>query len=54
MATWIIGAIVAVIIFFAVRSIWKNHKNGGCSGCSSCGGSCHCHNRATPPTKTSK
>lgn len=38
------GAIVALIIFFAVRSVIKSHKKGGCScGCSSCSGKCpHC------------
>ena len=32
-------AALAVIVALAVRSIWKSHRNGGCTGdCSSCGG----------------
>ena len=39
--------VISVILFFvglAVRSMWKDHKNGGCAGCSGCShncGSCH-------------
>ena len=39
--------VISVILFFvglAVRSMWKDHKKGGCAGCShncsSCGGAC--------------
>lgn len=43
----IVIAILAVIVGLAIRSLWKNHKNGGgcgggCEGCSSCGCGCGC------------
>lgn len=41
MATAIVCIILAIIVFFAVRSIIKKRKSGGCgcgcSGCSGCG-----------------
>ncbi|HAW15706.1 MAG: FeoB-associated Cys-rich membrane protein [Clostridiales bacterium] len=42
--TIIAATVVLVILFFAVRGIFKNSKNGGCGcGCSSCSGACpHC------------
>lgn len=43
MGDYIVLAILAVVIFFAARSIYKNKKShkGGCNGdCGSCGG-CH-------------
>lgn len=33
-------ALIALGVFFAVRSIRRQHKSGGCCGCSGCGGSC--------------
>lgn len=38
----IVLALVAVIVGFAIRSMWKKHKNGGgCNGdCGNCKG-CH-------------
>jgi len=34
----IVIIILAVLVFFAARSIWRSHKSGGCAGCSGCGG----------------
>ena len=46
MATYVVAAILAVILIFAVRSIIKTKKKGGCVGCDSCSGgegeSCLC------------
>lgn len=36
----IIVAAVGAAIFFAVRSLVKNRKNGGCAGCGGGCGSC--------------
>lgn len=34
-------ALIALGVFFAIRSIHRQHKNGGCCcGCSGCNGSC--------------
>ncbi len=31
--------ILAVVVFFAARSVWKGRKRGGCDGdCARCGG----------------
>ena len=40
----IVLAVLAGVIAWAVRSLWKAHKNGGgCSGdCSGCGGCSRC------------
>ena len=44
MASIIVGAIVAVLLFFALRHVYHNVKAGKedcCSGgCGGCGGSC--------------
>ena len=39
----IVIAVLGIVVAFIVRSMWKNHKNGGgCSGCSgNCGGKCN-------------
>ena len=29
--------VVALLLFWAIRSVWRNQKKGGCSGCSVCG-----------------
>lgn len=43
MATWIIGLILVLAVYFAVRHVLKTKKNGGCVGCSAGGsGCCHC------------
>lgn len=34
--TLIIAALVLLAVFFAVRSIWKRRKQGGCAGCPNC------------------
>lgn len=41
----IVIAVLGVIVALVVRSMWKNHKNGGaCSGClGNCGGKCNCN-----------
>ena len=46
MGDLIVLAAIAVVVFFVVRSMVKDHKNGkhcsGCSGtCSSCSAGCH-------------
>ena len=42
MANFIVIAILAVVVFFAARSVYKSAKRGGCCGdCSACGGCCH-------------
>ena len=40
MANAIVLIVLAVIVFFAVRSLYRKHKNGGgCNGdCGNCGG----------------
>lgn len=33
----IVIAVLAVVVALAARSVWRNHKSGGCSGdCSQC------------------
>lgn len=40
----IVIAVLAVVIFFSIRSLVKQKKNGGCCGdCATCGGCCHSH-----------
>lgn len=36
-------ALIALGVFFAVRSIHRRHKNGGCCGCSGCNGCNGCN-----------
>ncbi len=53
LGTLLILALVAVVVFFAVRSLWRQHKAGGCCGnCAQCGGcsgkSACCENTAKP------
>lgn len=36
----IILAVIGVAVFFAIRSLRKDHKKGGCTGCSGCSGGC--------------
>lgn len=45
MGDLIVIAVLGVIVAAVIRSMWKNHKNGGgCNGCSgNCGGKCNCH-----------
>ena len=38
MGDMIVIAVLAVVIGLALRSMWKDHKNGG--GCSGCSGNC--------------
>ena len=33
-------AVIALGVFFAIRSMVKQKKAGGCAGCSGCGGGC--------------
>ena len=42
MATIIVLVILAVVLFFVGRSVIRDRKNGGCSGCpgAGCGGKC--------------
>lgn len=40
MGNWIVAGLLAVIVFFIIRYLVKQRKNGGCGcGCSSCS---HC------------
>ena len=41
----IVIAVLAVVVGLAVRSLWREHKHGGCGGDCSCCGGCHggCH-----------
>jgi len=42
----IVIAALLLIVAMAVRSLWRDHKRGGCNGdCASCGG-CHGHGKA--------
>ncbi|MCR5439066.1 Virus attachment protein p12 family protein [Selenomonas sp. WCT3] len=46
MATFIVAAVLAVALFFALRHIYHNFHEGksDCCGASECGGSCcGCH-----------
>ena len=37
----IVIAVLGIVVTLIIRSMWKNHKNGGgCSGCSGCSGNC--------------
>ena len=52
MATFIVGGLVAVALFYALRHVYRNFRAGRedcCGGnCSSCGGGCpSCHSSAT-------
>ncbi|MGN9164226.1 FeoB-associated Cys-rich membrane protein [Tissierellaceae bacterium HCP3S3_D8] len=38
MINYIIIGLIAIGLFFAIKSIVKNTKNGGCAGCSACSG----------------
>ena len=38
----IVLGVIAVAVFFAIRSIRMDHKSGGCAGCSKCSG-CNGH-----------
>ena len=39
-----VGAIVALVLFFVIRSMVKDRKSGksSCSGCTNCSGGCGC------------
>ncbi|WP_353095745.1 FeoB-associated Cys-rich membrane protein [Tissierella praeacuta] len=38
MINYIIIGLIIVSLFFAIRSIIRNKKKGGCPGCGSCSG----------------
>lgn len=42
MGDLIVIGVLAAAVLLAVRSLWKNHKAGGCAGCSKCSGGCSC------------
>ena len=42
MPTLIVGLLVAALLFFAARSVVRQSKSGGCSGCSGGCGGCSC------------
>ena len=44
----IVLAVLGIVVAAVIRSMWKDHKNGGgcagCSGCSKkCSGNCNCN-----------
>ena len=45
MGNVIVVIVLVVVVGLCIRSLIKQHKNGGCSGnCGSCGGGCNgCH-----------
>ncbi|MBO7357303.1 MAG: FeoB-associated Cys-rich membrane protein [Lachnospiraceae bacterium] len=48
MGTFIVCAVLVVIVAFAVRSIYKKRKSGSCScggSCGSCGGCSACNTK---------
>ena len=52
MGTAVVCIILAVIVFFAVRSIIKKRKSGGCScGCSDCSSCPACGTGKPKPSK---
>ena len=36
----IVLTVIGFCVALAVRSMWKDHKNGGCAGCSGCSHNC--------------
>ena len=51
---WVVSLVLALVVFLAIRSLWKGHKSGGhcgvsCSGCADCSGSgcCSAHRGQT-------
>ena len=43
-ATFIVAAVLVVVVALLVRYEWKQRKSGGCScggNCGACGGHCH-------------
>ena len=43
---WVVGLVLALVIFLAIHSLWKEHKSGGhCGG--SCSGCCSAHRGKT-------
>ena len=55
MSTWIVGLLVAALVFLAARSVMRQSKSGGCSrcggGCSTCSRSCHTVTPADKPAQ---
>lgn len=52
MSTWIVGLLVAALVFLAVRSVVRQSKSGGCSGCG--GGCSRCSRRCHTVTPADK
>ena len=45
----VVIAVILVVVAFAIRSIYKEKKNGGCSGnCSGCNCNCDSQDKTTP------
>lgn len=42
MSTFIVGLVLAVAMFFAVRHVYRNWRDGKEDCCGSTGGSCSC------------
>ncbi|MDO4177569.1 MAG: FeoB-associated Cys-rich membrane protein [Phascolarctobacterium sp.] len=36
MINWVIGFIILLALYFALRSVLKTVKHGGCMGCGTC------------------
>lgn len=58
MSTWIVGLLVAALVFLAVRSVVRQSKSGGCigcgGGCSRCSRRCHTVTPADKPAQQSR
>ncbi len=44
----IVLSVLGVVVALAIRCLWKDHKNGGCAGCShncaNCSSTCRAKN----------
>lgn len=43
MGDFIVLAVLGIVVALAVRSLYRDHKKGGCAGCSHNCGSCSAH-----------
>lgn len=42
----VVGSIIVVILYLAIRQMIRQRKSGGCSGCAASGSAnCHCHDQ---------
>ena len=45
MATILVLIVLAAVLFFLARSLIREKKSGGCSGCPGCGSGKSCHSK---------